>query len=251
MTRLARAWGALEPEQRLAGAAALALLVTMFLPWYELQSLDRKSGVIHAHSINAFGDVSFVEAAIFLVAAGVLALLFARGERRRFHLPGSDGTIVLIAGCWAALLIFYRVFSRPDGNGYPVGIQWGFFLAFIAAGGLALAGWRMRASAEPEPPLLRRSRHRTPTEPRPSAWQRPAADDEDATVVVPSSPSPQRAQAVPARPGAPPQARASAPPPATRPIAPSTPPRTAKRPRYPPAPADQLSFDDTSDSESS
>lgn len=232
MTRLARAWGALDPQQRLAGLAALGLLVTMFLPWYELQSLNRRSGVIHSRSINAFGDVSFVEAAIFLVAAGVLALLFARGERRKFHLPGNDGTIVLAAGCWAALLIFYRVFSRPDGNGYPVGIQWGFFLAFIAAAGLALAGWRMRASAEPEPPLLRSPRRRIPTE-RPSAGRR-AEPSDDITVVVPSSPGPQRAQAVPASPAASPQMHAP-------------PPRPAKRPRYPPAPPDQLSFDEGED----
>jgi hypothetical protein len=218
MTRLARAWSALHPEQRLAAAGALALLVTMFFPWYDLQSLDRKSGTIHSHSINAFGDVSFVEAAIFLVAVGVLMLLFARAERRQFHLPGSDGTIVTIAGGWAALLIFYRVFSRPDGHGYPVGIQWGFFLAFIAAGGLAFAGWKMRAAATPEPPLLRTSRRRPPP-----AGGRPSPADEDVTVVVPSSPSPQRTQPVAARP--------------------------QKRPRYPPAPSDQLSFDDAHNSE--
>jgi hypothetical protein len=236
MTRLVRAWGALEPEQRLAGVAALALLLTMLLPWYELQSLDRRSGVIHSHSITAFGDVSFVEAAIFLVAVGVLGLLFARGERRQFHLPGSDGTIVLIAGCWATLLIFFRVFSRPDGHGYPVGIQWGFFLAFIAAGALALAGWRMRASATPEPPLVRRSRRRSSPVGRGSGGSGPVgsgplAADEEATVVVPSSPSPWRAS--------PP----ASPRPASRPAS----PRAAKRPRYPPAPSDQLSFDDARD----
>src|SRR5205085_4599274 len=52
----------------------------------------------------------------------------------------------LLAGGWAALLIFYRVFSRPPGNGLPVSIEWGFFLAFLAAGALAYAGWRMRSS---------------------------------------------------------------------------------------------------------
>lgn len=234
MMRLVRAWGALDSEQRLAAIGALALLVTMFLPWYELQSLDRKSGVIHSHSINAFGDVSFVEAAIFLVALGVLAMLFARGERRQFHLPGSDGTIVTIAGCWAALLIFYRVFSRPDGNGYPVGIQWGFFLAFIAAGGLAFAGWRMRAAASPEPPLVRPRRRQGRGEQTFGGHSSPA--EEDATLVVPSSPSPLRPRS------------AVAPPPRTGPVAAprpqSSPPRTARRPRYPPAPGDQLSFDD-------
>jgi hypothetical protein len=152
-SRIASGWRAMAPEQRLAAVAALGLLITMFFPWYGLQSLNRKTGEIHSHSINAFGDVSFVEAAVFLVAAGVLVMLFARAERRAFHLPGGDGTIVTAAGGWAALLIFYRVFDRPDGAGYPVGIEWGFFLAFVAAGALAYAGWRIRQAHRPEPPL--------------------------------------------------------------------------------------------------
>jgi hypothetical protein len=152
-TRIASGWRAMAPDQRLAVTAALGLLITMFFPWYGLQSLNRKTGDIHSHSINAFGDVSFVEAAVFLVSAGVIVMLFARAERRAFHLPGGDGTIIMGAGLWAALLIFYRVFDRPDGNGYPVGIEWGFFLAFVAAGFLAYAGWRMRQAHRPEPPL--------------------------------------------------------------------------------------------------
>jgi hypothetical protein len=153
LTRIAHAWRGLAPEQRLAAVAALGLLITMFFPWYGLQSLNRKTGEIHSHSINAFGDVSFVEAAVFLVSAGVIVMLFARAERRAFHLPGGDGTVVTAAGGWAALLIFYRVFDRPDGAGYPVGIEWGFFLAFVAAGSLAYAGWRIRQAHRPEPPL--------------------------------------------------------------------------------------------------
>jgi hypothetical protein len=151
--RITTGWRAMAPEQRLAAVASMGLLVTMFFPWYGLQSLNRKTGEIHSHSINAFGDVSFIEAAVFLVAVGVVVLLFARAERRAFHLPGGDGTIVTAAGAWATLLIFYRVFDRPDGAGYPVGIEWGFFLAFVAAGGLAYAGWRIRLAHRPEPPL--------------------------------------------------------------------------------------------------
>jgi len=261
MTRLTRAWGALAPEQRLAAVAALALLITMFFPWYELQSLNRKTGAIDSRSISAFGDVSFVEAAVFLVAAGVVALLFARAERRDFHMPGSDGVVVMVAGGWATLLIFYRVFSRPTGHGYPVGIQWGFFLAFVAAGALTYAGWRMRATAAPEPPLMRsRARRRPPV-------------DEDVTVVAPSAqraerstpvaaragqpppsaspvvahspqPSPRTPQSSPSPPGSPRSDPTTAAPraPASTPSTPRSPAR--KRPRFPPAPSDQLSFED-------
>jgi len=80
LSRLFHAWRAMTPERRVAALAAIALLITMFFPWYGLQSLNRKSGVIYSHNISAFGDVSFVEAAIFLVAAGVLAMLLARAE---------------------------------------------------------------------------------------------------------------------------------------------------------------------------
>ena len=254
MTRITRAWGALAPQQRIATVAALALLVTMFLPWYDLQSLDRKSGAINSHSISAFGDVSFVEAAVFLVAAGVIALMFARAERRDFHMPGSDGAVVMAAGAWAALLIFYRVFSRPDGHGYPVGIEWGFFLAFVAAGTLGYAGWRMRAASTPEMPLMRpRSRRRTPGE-------------EDVTVVSPSLRRASRARPVAADPSRSPQPfehdphpsgvhpseettvleRSARPPQGTTPSPPSKRPTSPpKRPRFPPGPSEQLSFDDS------
>jgi hypothetical protein len=255
MTRLTRAWGALAPEQRLAALAALALLVTMFFPWYELQSLNRRTGAIDSRSISAFGDVSFVEAAVFLVAAGVIALLFARAERRDFHMPGSDGAVVMVAGGWATLLIFFRVFSRPAGHGYPVGIQWGFFLAFVAAGALTYAGWRMRATSTPEPPLVRpRSRRRPPA-------------DEDVTVVAPSPQRVERAAPVAARGGQPPpgstpvvadrpQPLARTPQSSIQGSPPSSPPAPTarasgsrgsvarKRPRFPPAPSDQLSFED-------
>jgi hypothetical protein len=195
----------MEPEQRLAALASLSLLVTMFFPWYGLQSLNRKTGAIYSHNISAFGDVSFVEAAIFLVAAGVTVLLIARAEGREFHMPGGDGTVVAVAGAWAALLIFYRVFSRPSGDGYPVGIEWGFFLAFVAAGTLAFVGWRMRASERPAPPLSRPRTQRRRTAPEPVAAPVPAG---------------------------PPQHHRSPPVPA----------RAAKP--FPPAPPEQLSFED-------
>jgi hypothetical protein len=232
MSRLTHAWRAMEPEQRLASVASVALLVTMFFPWYGLQSLNRKTGVISSHAINAFGDVSFVEAAVFLVAAAVVVMLVARVEGRNFHLPGGDGTIVMVAGGWSALLIFYRVFSRPAGNGYPVGIEWGFFLAFVAAGALTYAGWRMRSVERPEPPARSRRSPRQPPSAREPRRPPENPSDTDLTALVGAS-TPRRARNAPVA--------ADPRPPATR-------------PRYPPAPppprpvsseAEQLSFEDS------
>jgi hypothetical protein len=83
---------ALNPEQRVAAAGAVLLLV------------------------STFGPFSFVEAAEVLLALGVLALLRARALGRRFHLPLGDGTAIAAAGLWAAILIVVRLFDRPLGQ---------------------------------------------------------------------------------------------------------------------------------------
>jgi hypothetical protein len=168
MTRLSSAWRALTPDQRLAGGASAALFVTMFLPWYQQNAVVNapRTAPLQSRNLNAFQVFSFVEAAVLLVALAVLYLLFARGERRSFQLPGGDGAVVFAAGIWVALLLVLRLFDKPGitshGIAANVGIQWGIFFALAAAGLLALAGSRMRAARRPEPPLVRRPRRPLP-----------------------------------------------------------------------------------------
>jgi hypothetical protein len=189
LRRIAAAPARLRSDQQLAGLAAVALLLSMFLPWYEKSALGARGAV--SDTVSAFGAVSFVEAAVFLVSAGVLVLLFTRAEGSEYELPGGDGTVIFGAGLWAALLIFWRVFDRPDvtGAAATVGIQWGFFVAFIAAGALASAGWRLRQherDARPTPPPERRRRPRpAPPEEEPTA--RDTRPDEDTTQQHPQA----------------------------------------------------------------
>lgn len=144
----------LDEVQRLAAAAAAALFVTMFLPWYE----ERTAGVV-AEQIQTKSDnlaplevFSFIEATVLLVALAVLALLVLRARGATFALPGGDGTVIAGAGVWVALLLFIRLFDKPEGTDaaritVTIGIQWGLFVAFLAAGALCAAGLRMRAAA--------------------------------------------------------------------------------------------------------
>ena len=150
MPRTIDIWEELDPEQRLAGAAAIALFVTMFLPWYQQNAVvsARRIQPLVSQNLNAWAVFSFVEAAVLLVAVAVLALLIARAQRREFHLPGSDGAMVLLAGIWVAALLVWRLFDKPGigGRGIAanVGIQWGIFFALAAAAAMAWAGARMR-----------------------------------------------------------------------------------------------------------
>ena len=142
---LRETWRRLNFEQRVATVAALLLIV------------------------STFGPFSFVEAAMVLTAAGVLALVKKRADRKEFHLPFGDGTVILTAGIWSALLILVRLFDRPLGQS---------ILALTCAAILTGAGARERAT---------RPADDLPAPPRPEVRPRHAAPDEP---VVQQEPDP-------------------------------------------------------------
>jgi hypothetical protein len=151
MADLVRDFRRLNAEQRVAAVGALLL------------------------GVSVFGPFSFVEAAELLIVLGVLALLRARAQGKRFHLPFGDGTVIAAAGFWAGLLIVVRLFERPLGQN---------LLALACAAILVLAGARERAKRpaddlppEHETPPIRRR----PATPR----RRPAADTGDDTEPLP------------------------------------------------------------------
>ena len=124
---LAERLKATPPELRNAGIAAAALVVTMILPWYQKSFVPPGAHEFTQVNLTAFGVFSFIEAAVLLVAAGVLFLVWARTNRRAFHLPGGDGAVITAAGAWALLLLVWRLFDKPDAAGpsATIGIQWG------------------------------------------------------------------------------------------------------------------------------
>jgi len=155
---LVQLWRRLGFEQKVAAVAAVLLIV------------------------STFGPFSMVEAAVILTAVGVLALLRARAEGRRFHLPLADGTLIMAAAGWAALLILTRLFDRPLGQNV---------LALACAALLAAAGLRERA-------VRPRDDIPAPAPPAPPAeWDPPADDavtvplarDEEATAALPPTTS--------------------------------------------------------------
>ncbi len=159
--RVVRAWRALPAERRVAAYAAAGLFVTLFLPWYQetvIVPVGAKLPTTVSATVTGWGAFSFVEAAVLLVALGVLALLFQRAEGRAFHLPGGDGWVISAAGFWCCVLVVWRIFDKQsttiDGPGAAVsGIEWGIFVALAVAASLAYAGTRIGAARQPEPPL--------------------------------------------------------------------------------------------------
>lgn len=159
LTRIAASFRTLTHDQRLAALACGLLFATMLLPWYTRDATAVVKGELQKQqdTLTAFGSFSFVEAAVLVVSIGVLVLLFHRGERRAFHLPGGDGTVILAAGVWVCVLVFYRFVDNKDGSisgftSVDYGVTWGIFVTFLCGALLAYAGMRLRESSV-EPPL--------------------------------------------------------------------------------------------------
>jgi hypothetical protein len=150
---------------------------------FRVLGLEQKAAAVGALLLIAstFGPFSFVEVAEILIAAGVLALLGARAEGKRFHLPFGDGTVIAAAGIWAGVLIVVRLFDRPLGQN---------LLALACAAILFLAGARERAKRpaddlppERQPPPEPR---RGPEPPPPRREPRsPGAAADDVTEPLP------------------------------------------------------------------
>jgi hypothetical protein len=144
----------LPPELRNAGLAAAALALSLFLPWYTQSYVPDGAREFVKRNVSAFGVFSFVEAAVLLISAAVLFLIWARSEGKAFHLPGGDGTAIMLAGGWAVLLLVWRLFDKPNAPNpsEDYGLQWGIAAALAAAVALTVTGARVRAAHRPEPP---------------------------------------------------------------------------------------------------
>jgi hypothetical protein len=107
-------------------------------------------------SYVAVRRLTFLELAILLVAASVLVLLLGRAERRAFHLPLSDATLIAAAGAWATFLVVFRMLDPPSRSigqtTRDYGLRWGAVVGLASAVTLALAGVRERRKRHPGEP---------------------------------------------------------------------------------------------------
>jgi len=142
--RTLRAFRALGREQRISALAALVLWITMFLPWYSETGFarDKSGSAAVSLSLSAWNAFGLVQVLVLALSLGTFAFLFVRGERRALGAPlGETSIVVLSAGALAAVLIIYGMFDRPGGGtGISTGIEWGIFLALLAAIWLGWSG---------------------------------------------------------------------------------------------------------------
>jgi hypothetical protein len=128
----------------LAAAAAVVLILSLFLNWYALDLPEQVGGQqIDVPTYNAFEGLKRSDAA--LVVAAVLALIFAAGLLARVMADSPlPGLALLGAGVFALAVVLYRGTSRPTrpffGGEADTTLEFGWYVGLVAAGLVALGG---------------------------------------------------------------------------------------------------------------
>ena len=142
--------------ERLALLAALVCAVGLVLPWYRIPfAADVVRTGLH--------DFGWAHAALLITLAAAAFLVHRVGTGRRPPLPLHEGTLLAVAGGWAAVICLFLIFDRPTGRILTLpaefGLAWGAFVSLGATVVLMLAGLRIRAkeisreAAAPVPPV--------------------------------------------------------------------------------------------------
>jgi hypothetical protein len=136
-----------RPKKRpgvLGATGAVVLLGSMFLTWYKLDLPERVAGrEIDVPTFTAFEGLERSDVA--LVIAAVLALIFAAMLLARVLTDSPAPALSLLgAGLFALAVLVYRGSSRPGrlllGREVDTTLQFGWYLALVAAAAIALAG---------------------------------------------------------------------------------------------------------------
>lgn len=115
----------LRAGEWVAAASGVALLVSLFLPWY---------GPGNASGWESLAAIDILLA--FVAAAGVL-LAIATATQDVPAVPIALSALVAFAGLAGVLLVLFRVIDLP---GATTGREWALWLGLAGAGGIAVGG---------------------------------------------------------------------------------------------------------------
>ncbi|HEY6636194.1 MAG TPA: hypothetical protein VIZ61_00790 [Solirubrobacterales bacterium] len=128
-------------NERIAVIGAAVMIGSLVLPWYQ----SPISNDLVVTGISAFG---WAEGALVLIAAATAFLALQGGGGYVPPRPLREWALFVVAGCWAVLIVLYRIADRPRftlaGHDEPYDLHYAIFVALAGAVVIVIAGLRMR-----------------------------------------------------------------------------------------------------------
>ena len=136
-------------NERIAVIGAAVMVGSLLLPWYE----SPISNDLVRTGIGAFG---WAEGALVLIAGATTFLALQGGGGYVPPRPLREWALFVVAGCWAALIVLYRIADRPRftlaGHDEPYDLHYAIFVALAGAAIIVIAGLRMRPQEQAKRP---------------------------------------------------------------------------------------------------
>jgi hypothetical protein len=128
-------------NERIAVIGCAVMVGSLLLPWYA----SPISNDLVFTGIGAFG---WAEGALVLIALATTFLALECGGGYVPPRPLREWGLFVTAGCWAALIVLYRMADRPQytlgGHDQPYDLHYAIFVALGGAAIIVAAGLRMR-----------------------------------------------------------------------------------------------------------
>jgi hypothetical protein len=128
-------------NERIAVIGCGVMIGSLLLPWYA----SPISNDLVFTGIGAFG---WAEGALVLIAAATTFLALECGGGYVPPRPLREWGLFVVAGCWAAVIVLYRMADRPrytlGGHDEPYDLHYAIFVALAGALIIVAAGLRMR-----------------------------------------------------------------------------------------------------------
>jgi hypothetical protein len=115
----------LRSGEWIVALSGVALLVSLFLPWYSRDG-DERSG-FEALAVN--------DVILGLVAAAAVALILVTATQRVPAVPVAFESVIVVLGFVATILVLVRT-AWPSGQR-----EWGLWLGLASAAGITAGGW--------------------------------------------------------------------------------------------------------------
>lgn len=122
----------LRAGEWLAAAAAVAIAVTLALPWYGARAGE--------DTVTGFESFAVIDVLLLVVAAVGLTLAILQATRTSPALPVAFGVLTVTTGLIAVLLVLYRLINEPGPDDF-IEVRAGAWLGLAAVVALTAGGW--------------------------------------------------------------------------------------------------------------